>query len=723
MPVDFYENATLHPGFDKKVVRRAYLYAKKAHKDQKRKSGDEYISHPVEVAKILINLHMDSDMVSAALLHDVIEDTNYSYEEIKEDFGKNIADLVKGLTALRQVDFSAYSKAEEVEEARIHVKNENLRQLFLSMAEDVRVVIIKLADRLHNMKTIKALPPDHQKRISHETLNIFAPLALRLGMGEIKGQLEDLAFPIAFSEEYRYLKKEANRRYKSADRYTIILKRMVLDELKKIKVNARVEGRAKHIYSLYKKITRPEIDWDFDKVYDLVALRIVTETEEDCYKILGAIHGIFRPMPNYIRDYIAAPKPNGYRSIHTTVFGPEGKVCEIQIRTEAMHEEAEFGVASHLHYALEKSKGKSDSTLEKGTFAKASQTDFLKQIKEWQSTVRDDSDFLEGLKMEFLDERIYVFSPMGDIYDLPVGATPVDFAYEVHSRVGDTCVGAKVNKKIVSLSSVLKTRDVVEIITSKNAFPKRGWLDFVKTSKSRQHIRHYFRKFNYDKNLQDGREIVLGRLEELGYFFDELSGADIKSAISETSFKSIEDLFASVGEGLTTKTQAIRIILGRSILPTKKSDNYKIIKDENKKPFGPGMKSSLAPCCLPSKGDELRCYITRGKGISVHRSGCSNLSHLDNKRLIDFDPWKNQLSLATIEIEGKNRIGFIRDVATTISSHNINIERIRNYHDTEEKKSKLKIVVSLEDDFVSAEVLREISLLEGVISAKVLPKK
>ncbi|MBW6485688.1 MAG: RelA/SpoT family protein [Syntrophobacterales bacterium] len=439
MPKDFYKDIILQESFDKKLVERAYKFAKKAHHGQKRRSGEAYITHPLAVAKTLLSLGMSDEMAAAALLHDVIEDTDTKYEDIEAEFGVEVAGLVKSLTALRQVDFSTYSNPEEAEEAKTHAKNENLRQLFLSMSDDVRVVIIKLADRLHNMETIKSLPIEHQQRVSRETLNIFAPLALRLGMGEIKGRLEDLAFPIAYPQEYKYLKKEANRRYKAADRYTLKVKRIIDDELKRLSVSADVEGRAKHIYSLYKKITRPEIDWDFDKVYDLVALRVVTDTEENCYKILGAIHGKFRPIPNYVRDYIAAPKPNGYRSIHTTVFGPEGKVCEIQIRTKEMHEEAEYGVASHLHYTLEKSSGKSDSELEKGTFAKSHQTDFLKRIKEWQVSVGDDTDFLEGLKMEFLDDRIYVFSPNGDIFDLPVGATPVDFAYEVHSRIGDRC--------------------------------------------------------------------------------------------------------------------------------------------------------------------------------------------------------------------------------------------------------------------------------------------
>lgn len=717
MPKDFYKDIVLPPKFDKKIVEQAFRYAREAHKGQKRKSGDPFISHPTEVSKILLRLGMSAEMVAAALLHDVIEDTDRNYEDIKSIFGKEIADLVKSLTALRQVDFSTYSNPEEAEEAKSHAKNENLRQLFLSMSEDVRVVIIKLADRLHNMETIKSLPPEQQRRISHETLNIFAPLALRLGMGDIKGRLEDLAFPIAFPEEYKYLKKESNRRYKSADRYTIRLKRAIEDDLKKINVSAKVEGRAKHIYSLYKKITRPEIDWDFDKVYDLVALRIITDTEENCYKILGAIHGKYRPIPNYIRDYIAAPKPNGYRSIHTTVFGPGGKVCEIQIRTAEMHEEAEFGVASHLHYTLEKSKGKSDSELEKGTFAKNHQTDFLKRIKEWQASVGDDSDFLEGLKMEFLDDRIYVFSPNGDIFDLPVGATPVDFAYEVHSHVGDTCTGAKVNKKIVTLDTKLQTRDVVEIITARNANPKRGWLDFVKTSKAKQHIRSYFRKFDYEKNMNEGREIVLNELRILGFEFDEISEAELRSTISETSFKKVEDLFASVGEGLTTKRQAVKFILGRPILP---DEIRKEIKKDNTTPFKnlQGMKINIAPCCSPGINDKTISYVTRGRGLTVHKNNCPNIKTLEPERIFNYSPWQKDQILATIEVKAKDRIGLIRDISAIISSHNVNIENISNDHSPGSNESIVTFIISVDELGEVADIINEISKLENVYSVK-----
>ncbi len=718
MPTDFYENTILPQGFSKEIVEKAFKYATKAHSGQLRKSGDPYVSHPIAVSKILLSIAPESSMVAAALLHDVIEDTKYKYEDIKKEFGKEIADLVLGVTNLGEIDFSTYSTEEEAEEAKIALKNESLRHLFLSMSKDVRVVIIKLADRLHNMRTIKSLAKNNQTRISRETLNIFAPLALRLGIGEIRGELEDLAFPIAYPDEYKYLKNEANRRYKAADRYTLKLIRTISDKLETENINGKIEGRAKHIYSLYKKITRPEINWDFDKIYDLIALRIITRSIEDCYKILGTIHSLYRPLPNYIRDYIAAPKPNGYRSIHTSVFGPEGRIFEIQIRTEEMHEEAEYGVASHLHYSMEKSSGKTDKDLEKGTFAKSSQTDFLKRIKEWQKQVGSTDEFIEGLKIEFLDDRIYVFSPRGDIYDLPVGATPVDFAYEVHSKVGDTCRGAKVNGKIVPLSYKLSTRDVVEIISGKEPSPNRAWLDFIKTSKAKQHIRSFFRKFEFSKNHAEGKKIVEEELSLLNLKISDITEHNLKSALSDTSFKNIESVFASVGEGLTTPRQALKIILGRSYIPEEDKKTTKITP-ENQENIPKGMKIQLAPCCNPKKSDRVICYITRGRGFTVHKRSCKNIKSLEKDRILEYNPWKKTI-FSEIEIRAANRIGLLFDISQIVSRLEINIDTIKNRHIKEGSQSKINISVQVDDVSELAELIEAINDIKDVFKVKIV---
>lgn len=717
---DFYENVKPQNNFDKKLVFDAFMFAEKAHKGQARRSGEPYITHPYQVAKLLFEMGMSSQMVAAGFLHDVVEDTKVGLKEIEQQFGTEVAKLVEGVTNLGKIDFSAYSK-EELQAAISNQKNENLRQLFLSMAEDVRVVIIKLADRLHNMKTIKALPKKDQERIARETLNIFAPLALRLGMGEIKGELEDLAFPVAYENECKMLKREANRRYKAADRYTIKVKRLLYEALKSEGIEAKVEGRAKHIYSLYKKITRPEINWDFSKIYDLVALRIITENIPDCYRTMGVIHSIFRPMPNYIRDYIAAPKPNGYRSIHTSVFGPGGKVVEIQIRTAEMHEEAEFGVASHLHYTETKEKGVSDERLQNaGTFAKKQQTDFLRQIKEWQSSVKTAEDFVEGLKFEFLDDRIYVFSPKGDIYDLPTGATPIDFAYEVHSRVGDTTVGAKVNGRIVPLDRRLKTRDVVEIIIQKKSAPKTDWLDFVKTSKAKQHIRGYFRKFDFEKHKEEGEKTVSDQLQTLGLSLAEFTEADIKSAISETSFKRLSDLFASVGAGLTTPRQAIKIITGKAFFGEKRSVSKATELVASKKPHVTdfkGLKINLAPCCEPGKEDAVISYVTRGKGITLHKKYCPNIKGLEKERLFKYNPWEKNGFEVPLTIIASNRVGLIRDITEVISGEGVNIEKLKNSR-VKGIGSKINLVISVEDLGLAAKLIRKLADVKDVIEVK-----
>lgn len=715
MPKDFYKDIKLPKSFDKKLVERAFKFANDAHAGQKRKSGDEYIVHPLAVAHILLSLKMSDAMVAAALLHDTIEDTPVTYEQIEAEFGTDVANLVLGVTNLGQVDFSAYS-GEEIEEQKAHVRNENLRQLFLAMAEDARVVIIKLADRLHNMRTIKALPKADQVRIARETLNIFSPLALRLGMGEIKGELEDLAFPIAFPDEYKQIKSEANRRFKAADRYVLQVKRLIMDGLKKDHIPADIQGRAKHLYSLYKKITRPEINWDFDKIYDLVALRIITDTIEDCYRILGQIHSMYRPMPNYIRDYIAAPKPNGYRSIHTSVFGPEGKIVEIQIRTVEMHEEAEFGIASHLHYTQTKHSGASDKELAAGTFADKNQTDFLRQIKSWQEDAGTSEEFVEALKMDFLDERIYVFSPKGDIYDLPSGATPIDFAYEVHSQVGDRTTGARVNGRIVQLDTSLTTRDVVDIITSKNAKPKRDWLDFVKTSKAKQHIRGYFRNFEMEKNSDEGEKIVAELLGDLGFEVSKFTEIQIKDALSETSFKSLDALYASVGAGMTTPRQAVKILLGRSFLPQvpKKATSPKQTQapDIDFK----GLKVTVAPCCTPGKTDRVVCYVTRGKGLTVHKATCSNLKSLEPERLFKYNPWKENVIPVKLEVVGQDRVGMIRDVTAAISAQKVNIEKMKNQH--KGGFTYFDLVVSVNDLGQVTELIRKLKSVKDVNAVK-----
>lgn len=709
------EGQKVSKGFDKELVERAYKFAKKAHKEQKRKSGDPYINHPVAVARTLINLDMDANIVAAGLLHDVVEDTNITEEEIAEIFGYDVANIVAGVTKLGEVDFSDLPTEEEIEEARAQQKIESMRKLFLSMAQDIRVVVVKLADRLHNMETIKVLKKEDQIRIARETLNIFAPLALRLGMGEIKGKLEDFAFPIVYPDEYKRVKKEANVRYKAADRQTLLLKRLISERLTEEKVNAKVEGRAKHLYSLFRKLERTRINWDFDKIYDLVALRIITKNTEDCYKVLGIVHKMYRPMPNYIRDYIASPKPNGYRSIHTSVFGPDGKVFEIQIRTEGMHEEAEYGVASHMHYTEKKAKGASDEQLTAGTYAGEKQTNFLKQIERWQKSAKSSEEFIEGLRFDFLDDRIFVFSPKGDVFDLPNGSNPVDFAYEVHSKVGDRCIGAKVNGKIVSLDHILSSQDIIEVLTQKNATPKQSWLDIVKTSRAKQRIRSYFRKFDRPKNCTEGGKIVVEELDVLGVKIEDIPEAEIKESLSFSHFKELSDLYASVGAGLTTPNQAIKIILRKPFIdhfPKPKKAALNIPKSLDTK----GLKVKIAPCCNPSDKDKTICYTTRGKGFTIHKSNCPNVKDLEGARCITYNPWERTATKVRLSVIGKDRVGMIRDVTSAISAQNVNIEKIKNAHKKE--YTYFDIVLTVFDMIDCRNVIKKIKEVKDIVEVK-----
>ncbi|MEK7525180.1 MAG: RelA/SpoT family protein [Patescibacteria group bacterium] len=467
---------------DEKRLQTVYDFAAAAHQGQVRKSGDPYISHPLAAAEILAGWRQPQPVLEAALLHDVVEDTSRSLEEIERLFGPEIAFLVGGVTKIGRVKLRGSTDTVFVE---------NLRKMFVAMARDIRVVLIRLADRLHNMQTLAAVPLSKQKQIARETLEIYSPLAERLGMGQLKGDLEDLAFPFLYPNEYERLTKEAETRIRVAEKTTTKAIQSIKELLAANDITAEVHGRHKRKYSLYRKLNRPGIDGDWSKIHDLVALRIITATKRDCYAALGLVHGLWQPAPALgISDFIAQPKPNGYQSIHTKVFDHKGNIIEVQIRTREMHEEAEYGAAAHTHYSAAKETGASDEKLEKGlAFTVKEKIDWIRELANWQKETESNEDYVNGLKLDALSERIYVFSPHGDVYDLPKDATPVDFAFAVHSDLGNHIQGAKVNQKIVPLNYQLKSGDLVEIIKSKGKhLPNRGWLPFVKTSKARSKI-------------------------------------------------------------------------------------------------------------------------------------------------------------------------------------------------------------------------------------------
>ena len=471
-----------NPTADFELIKKAYEFAKTAHYGQTRLSGEPFVHHPLSVAKILADWKMDSVSITVGLLHDTVEEGAATMEDIKKEFGENIAQFVDSLSVVGQVKLTGSDEMELVE---------GLRKMFLVMAKDLRVVVIKLADRFHNMQTLNFHPVEKQKSVARETMEIYAPLAERLGMGYIKGQLEDLAFPYLYPQDYEWLVKYSAPSYKNAEIHIKEARQKLLRYLGEEKIRATINGRKKHLYSLYKKLLRPEINKDLEKIHDLVALRILVNTIEECYVALGVTHKIYKPVPSLgVSDFIAVPKPNGYRSIHTKIFGPGGRIIETQIRTFAMHEEAEYGVASHFHYAALKSKGASDEKLESGKiFSPKEKLSWVKQLVNWQNEISDNQEFMQGLKFDALSHRIFVFTPNGDVKDLPVGATPIDFAYAVHTVLGDRTTGTKVNGKMVAFDYQLKSGDVCEIILSKEPRkPNADWLKFVVTNLAKREI-------------------------------------------------------------------------------------------------------------------------------------------------------------------------------------------------------------------------------------------
>lgn len=460
---------------DNETIRKAYDTAKLAHEGQKRRSGEPYFNHPLATAEYIAEWGLDETTIVSALLHDVAEDTNYSIDKIKEEFGEEVAFIVDGVTKLGKIKYRGVER-----------QVENLRKMILALSQDIRVIIVKLADRLHNMKTLDAVPPQKQKRIALETMEIYAPIAYRLGMQKISGELEDLAFPYIYPREYRWLIENTKEKYEEREKYIEKVKPVVAAALQKANVEVvTIDSRAKRYSSLYKKLLR--YDMDVDEIYDLVALRIIVKNIEDCYATLGVIHNLWPPLPNRIKDYIALPKPNGYRSIHTTVFCIDNKITEIQIRTQEMHEEAETGIAAHWIY--EQMKGTKAYNEKRAAIGEKKELEWVKQLRNWQKEFNNPEEFLESLKIDFFQDRIFAITPKGEVIDLPLGATPVDFAYQIHSEIGDSCTGARVNGKIVPLDYQLRSGDIVEIVTQKNKKPSESWLVFVKTSHARNHIR------------------------------------------------------------------------------------------------------------------------------------------------------------------------------------------------------------------------------------------
>lgn len=658
---------------DFELIERAYNYARMAHAGQKRISGEPYIIHPVEVAMILTEIELDTPSLCAALLHDVVEDTSLTYINILNDFGEEIALLVDGVTKLNRLDFASREDAQA----------ENLRKMFIAMARDIRVILIKLADRLHNMRTLNYQNERKQKEIAKETLEIFAPLAHRLGVFKFKWELEDLAFAYLDSEMYYEIAKRLKRKRKEREDYVHEIIEQIKRGLEQIGVAADIAGRPKNIYSIYKKMVKQQKD--IDEIYDKIAIRVIVGEIRECYGVLGIIHTMWKPLPGRFKDYVATPKPNMYQSLHTTLLGKGGEPFEVQIRTWDMHRTAEYGIAAHWRYK------EGSSPKEKKFDEKLS---WLRQILEWQQDIKDTREFMESLKIDLFDDTVFVFTPKGAVVELPKGACPVDFAYRVHTEVGHKCTGARVNGRIVPLDYPLANGDIVEIITSKNSpGPSRDWLNFVKTSSAKSRIKQWFKKEKREENIIKGHDLLEKELKKKHLNIKEFLKEDrLQEVAKRFSFLSVDDLYAALGDGAISAHQVITRLKEMYFqdaqvedilnIPLNAKTGVALDKETSALRIKgvDGVAIRLAHCCNPLPGDQVRGYITRGRGVSVHRDDCPNLQNYlrqEKDRIIEVE-WADNRGTYIVELEVKafDRPRLTTDVMIVIADTRIQINSV-----------------------------------------------
>ncbi len=690
-------------------VTKAYNLAEEAHKDQRRVSGEPYILHPLAVAQILADMKIDTTTITASLLHDVVEDTSYTLEDIKKMFGKEVAFLVDGVTKLSRLNYRTK------EDQQLN----SMRKMFLAMAKDVRVVVIKLADRLHNMRTLRYWRSDTQTRIAQETLEIFAPLAHRLGIFNIKWELEDLSFRYLEPDKYYDLvdqmKQKRHVREEIVNEAIDVLKK-ALDEAH---IHCEINGRPKHFYSIYKKMKKD--NRDLSQVYDLFAIRVIVDDVKDCYGVLGIVHSLWKPLPYRFKDYIAMPKPNNYQSLHTTVIGTRGQPVEIQIRTWEMHRIAEYGVAAHWRYKEGNQTANKDAFDEK--------MGWLRNLLEWQDT-SNPKEFVNALKLDAFSDEVFVFSPRGDVIDLPQGSIPIDFAYRIHTDVGHRCVGAKINGKIVPLDYKLKNGDIVEIITSKVGKPSLDWLNIVGSSESRSKIRSWFKKENREENIAKGLDALERECKRLGHDWKALNvGGRLGRVAKQMNAGSEDDLVAAVGYGgFAVNTVLIKLLeLHKKDLQKQEEKNNSLAaleKLKTKKPVKhngtgilvkgePGLLVRLAKCCSPVPGDPIIGFITRGRGVSVHRADCPNVTHGQNDvdRLIDVE-WDydgNERFEVNMEIVAYDRTGIMAEIMATLAEMKISILSV-NAKTSDTKNVTIHMGISIKDlaqfEFVATKIRR-----------------
>ncbi|MDL1964094.1 MAG: bifunctional (p)ppGpp synthetase/guanosine-3',5'-bis(diphosphate) 3'-pyrophosphohydrolase [Deltaproteobacteria bacterium] len=656
-----------NPDADIDIIDRAYIYSARVHDGQMRLSGEPYLSHPLEVAGILADMKLDPVSIAAGLLHDVIEDTHSTPEEIKEMFGQEVVHIVSGVTKISVLSFNS-SQARQAE---------SIRKMILAMADDIRVILIKLADRLHNMRTLQFQKESKKKRIARETHDIYAPLASRLGIYWIKNELEDISCKYIYPEEYSNIEKLINKDKKEGDKYIEKVKNFIKKKMNENNLNCKILGRYKNIFSIYQKMVKQNLP--FEEVYDIIAFRIILDTVSDCYNALGLIHSLWKPVPTKIKDYIASPKPNMYQSLHTTVIVPFGERIEIQIRTRDMDKVAQSGIAAHWSYK----EGKQvDESISK-KFA------WIQNLVENQANFRNPDEFLENVRIDLFPDEIYVFTPQGEIKSLSRGATPVDFAYQIHTEVGSECTGAKVNGRIVPLKHELQTGNIVEIITTKNHHPSKDWLNFVKTVKARSGIRQWIKTQEKDRSITLGREMCEKAFRKYRLNFNELlKSEDMDRVVEHFGFKTTDDLITSVGYGKITPLQIIRQIIPKPEIEEEQESIYnKIIGSERKKKPGDsvlvkGVDDILirfGKCCQPVPGDAITGYITIGYGVTVHRTSCINALKMNPERQIDIEWNKDVTETYPVKIcvSSADRVGLLADVAAIISKSGANILSVK----------------------------------------------
>ena len=705
---------------DSKQIMKAYNYAVEHHGDQKRRSGEPYIIHPINVAYILAGVGLDEATICAALLHDVVEDTDVTDNDLRKEFGEEVADMVAGVTKLGAVQFST------VEEQQA----EDYRKMFLAMGKDIRVIIIKLADRLHNMRTLKFLRRERQIANAKETMEIYAPLANRLGLYSMKWELEDLSFKYLYPEEYHELVEGINKKRDERLRFIEKIMDDIRVQLKKQHIDAEVTGRAKHLYSIYKKMKRD--NKSLDQIYDLFALRILVNSVKDCYSALGVVHEMYSPMPGRFKDYISVPKPNMYQSIHTTLLGDKGTPFEVQIRTWDMHRIAEYGIAAHWAYKEASYFGKKQAVkVEEDKLA------WLRESLEWQKDMQDPQEFLDTLKTELFEDEVYVFTPKGAIKVLPRGATPIDFAYSIHEEIGNHMTGCKINSKMMPIITQLKSGDIIEVITSDNSKgPSRDWLKFVKSTKAKNKIQGWFKKEERTENIEKGKDLIEKEIKRIGIARADLLKTEyIEPMLDRYKYKNLEEMYAAVGFGANSAVKVIAKILQEYRKEheeeniEEKIEKLNTQKTRKQKPSSSGIVVKgidnclvkLSKCCNPLPGDEIIGYITKGRGVSVHRKDCINVKDLltEENRIIDvkwYEETKENYNV-NIEVLANDRNGLLVDILNQIKDAKAKLMGV-NTKTTKERIAIIDINIEVENIEELNKVIRTIKKVDSVYEVR-----